>query len=109
MQCSRCARQGMVEIRMTIAGEDVLFHSCGRCEARHWSSPDGPLSLDHVLELARADRRTQRRTTTGAGMTAPVPTRGVEVPECTEGGSTDPPSAFSRSASVRGMAPRPGA
>ena len=53
MHCSRCDRQGMVEIRMTIAGEDVLFHSYGRCEARHWSSPRGPLSLDHVLELAR--------------------------------------------------------
>ena len=53
MQCSRCARAGMVEIRMNIAGEDVLFHSCGRCEARHWSSLDGPLSLDRVLELAR--------------------------------------------------------
>lgn len=53
MQCSRCARAGMVEIRMNIAGEDVLFHSCGRCEARQWSSPDGPLSLDRVLELAR--------------------------------------------------------
>ena len=24
MQCSRCAKQGMVEIRMKIAGEDVL-------------------------------------------------------------------------------------
>lgn len=52
MQCSRCARQGMVEIRMMIAGEDVLFHSCGRCEAREWSSADGPMSLDHVLDLA---------------------------------------------------------
>lgn len=43
----------MVEIRMNIAGEDVLFHSCGRCEAKQWSSPEGPLSLDRVLDLAR--------------------------------------------------------
>ena len=54
MQCSRCARQGMVEIRMKIAGEDVLFHSCGRCESKVWSGTDGPMSLDRVLDLARA-------------------------------------------------------
>jgi hypothetical protein len=54
MECSRCAKQGMVEIRMKIAGEDVTFHSCGRCESREWSSHDGPMSLDRVLNLARA-------------------------------------------------------
>ncbi len=53
MQCSRCAKAGMVEIRMTIAGEDLMFHSCGRCEAREWSSTDGPVSLARVLDLAR--------------------------------------------------------
>ena len=51
MQCSRCAKSGMVEIRMKIAGEDVMFHSCGRCEAKEWSSIDGPMSLDRVLDL----------------------------------------------------------
>jgi hypothetical protein len=53
MQCSRCAKQGMVEIRMKIAGEDVMFHSCGRCESKVWSSQDGPMSLDRVLDMAR--------------------------------------------------------
>lgn len=53
MQCSRCAKSGMVEIRMKISGEDLTFHSCGRCEARQWSSIDGPMSLDRVLDLAR--------------------------------------------------------
>jgi hypothetical protein len=43
----------MVEIRMKIAGEDVMFHSCGRCESKVWSGNDGPMSLDHVLDLAR--------------------------------------------------------
>ncbi len=53
MQCSRCAKQGMVEIRMKIAGEDVMFHSCGRCESKTWTSSDGPMSLDRVLSMAR--------------------------------------------------------
>jgi hypothetical protein len=44
----------MVEIRMKIAGEELMFHSCGRCEAKQWTSIDGPVSLDHVLGLARA-------------------------------------------------------
>ena len=56
MQCSRCAKQGMVEIRMKIAGEDVMFRQCGRCEAKSWLSSDGPLSLTRVLEMARVAR-----------------------------------------------------
>lgn len=56
MQCSRCAKDGMVEIRMKIAGEDVTFRRCGRCEAKHWLSADGPVSLSRVLDLARVVR-----------------------------------------------------
>ena len=53
MRCSRCAKDDLVEIRMNIAGEDLMFHSCGRCEAKQWSSGDGPMSLDRVLAMAR--------------------------------------------------------
>lgn len=56
MQCSRCAQGGVVEIRMKIAGEDVQFRQCGRCEAKSWLSEDGPLSLTRVLEMARVTR-----------------------------------------------------
>ena len=56
MQCSRCANHQMVEIRMKIAGEDVMFRQCGRCEAKTWLSIDGPLSLTRVLEMARVSR-----------------------------------------------------
>ncbi len=56
MQCSRCAKDGMVEIRMKIAGEDVTFRSCGRCEAKHWLNAEGPLPLARVLDLARPAR-----------------------------------------------------
>jgi hypothetical protein len=56
MQCSRCANSGIVEIKMKIAGEDVMFRQCGRCEAKTWLSIDGPLSLTRVLEMARVAR-----------------------------------------------------
>ena len=56
MQCNRCANGGMVEIKMKIAGEDVMFRQCGRCEAKSWLSIDGPLSLTRVLEMARVAR-----------------------------------------------------
>lgn len=56
MRCSRCTTGGMVEIRMKIAGEDVVFHSCARCESKQWSTDSGPMSLGRVLELARAGR-----------------------------------------------------
>jgi hypothetical protein len=46
----------VVEIRMKIAGEDVMFRQCGRCEAKTWLSTDGPLSLTRVLEMARVAR-----------------------------------------------------
>ena len=54
MQCSRCAKSGLVEIQMKIGNEDVTFRSCGRCEAKHWLAADGPLELSRVLEMARA-------------------------------------------------------
>jgi excinuclease UvrABC ATPase subunit len=56
MQCSRCAGSGMVEIKMKIAGEDVVFRQCGRCEAKSWLTIDGPLSLSRVLEMAKVNR-----------------------------------------------------
>jgi len=46
----------MVEIRMTVAGEDLTFRSCGRCEAKHWLNAEGPLPLARVLDLARPAR-----------------------------------------------------
>jgi hypothetical protein len=56
MQCSRCANNGIVEIKMKIAGEDVMFRQCGRCEEKAWLTVDGPLSLTRVLEMAKVAR-----------------------------------------------------
>jgi hypothetical protein len=57
MRCTTChTKNPMVEIRMKIAGEDVTFCRCGRCESKSWMTEDGPLALQSVLELARVAR-----------------------------------------------------
>lgn len=53
MQCARCSKPEMVEIRMRVAERDVTFRRCGRCEAQSWETADGPIPLHHVLDLAR--------------------------------------------------------
>ena len=51
--CSRCAKGSVVTIRMRIAGREVVFHRCSRCEANSWQDDAGVMSLGDVLELAR--------------------------------------------------------
>lgn len=53
MQCSRCSKVAVVEIRMQLADREVTFRRCHRCEAQSWETADGPLALPHVLDLAR--------------------------------------------------------
>jgi len=54
MRCTTCGRGSMVEIQMSIGEDDVTFRRCGRCERQGWSNADGRITLNHVLELARA-------------------------------------------------------
>jgi ribosomal protein S27AE len=54
MTCPTCTKGSIIEIRMQIAGEELTFRRCGRCESQSWATADGRISLTHVLELARA-------------------------------------------------------
>jgi hypothetical protein len=54
MRCSRCSKAAVVEIHMQVGGRDLTFRRCHRCEAQSWESPEGPLALVHVLDLAKA-------------------------------------------------------
>jgi hypothetical protein len=54
MRCTRCSKGSFIEIRMHVAGEDLTFRRCGRCENQMWEGVDGPMPLTTVLELARA-------------------------------------------------------
>jgi hypothetical protein len=54
MRCPTCTKGSIIEIRMQIAGEELTFRRCGRCEAQSWTTADGRVPLSRVLELARA-------------------------------------------------------
>jgi hypothetical protein len=41
---------------MKIGGREVVFRRCSRCEANVWESEEGSLTLDRVLDMARAAR-----------------------------------------------------
>ena len=53
MHCGTCAKGSLIEIRMTVAGEELTFRRCGRCEAQLWTTTEGEITLGRVLELAR--------------------------------------------------------
>jgi hypothetical protein len=53
MRCAACEKGALIEIRMTVAGEELTFRRCGRCEAQGWESIEGSITLGRVLELAR--------------------------------------------------------
>jgi hypothetical protein len=53
MRCPTCHRGSLVEIRMDIGDSEVTFRRCGRCETQAWTTPDGRITLNRVLELAR--------------------------------------------------------
>ena len=55
--CTGCANATLITIRMRIAGREIVFHRCARCESNTWDTADGDvLTLDEVLELARTSR-----------------------------------------------------
>jgi hypothetical protein len=56
MICAVCGQSETVSIRMRVGGEEITFRRCARCEANAWEGEEGLLSLDRVLELARASR-----------------------------------------------------
>jgi len=55
MRCPSCERGSIIEIHMEIAGEELIFRRCGRCEAQSWATADGRVPLSQVLDLARSD------------------------------------------------------
>ncbi len=54
MACTGCANADVIAIRMRIGTEDVVFRRCSRCESNQWATTEGEISLDEILELARA-------------------------------------------------------
>jgi hypothetical protein len=52
--CTGCAKTMLITIRMRVAGREIVFHRCSKCEANTWQDGSAVLSLNEVLELARA-------------------------------------------------------
>jgi hypothetical protein len=52
MRCGTCA-EVLVEIQLRVAGADLAFRRCGRCDTRGWATADGEIALEEVLALAR--------------------------------------------------------
>jgi hypothetical protein len=52
--CAGCAKTVLITIRMRVAGREIVFHRCSKCEANTWKDDARVLSLDEVLDLARA-------------------------------------------------------
>ncbi len=102
MQCSRCANRGMVEIRMKIAGEDVMFRQCGRCEAKTWLSVDGPMSLSRVLDWPASPADVRARPRPGVGGKRAIH-RPVRVPPDRDDEEGAPRGSFSRPAACPGL------
>jgi len=56
MKCTGCAKASLVAIRMRVGGRELVFRRCSRCEANIWENEEGAMSLDSVLNMARAGR-----------------------------------------------------
>ncbi len=54
--CTGCAKAVLITIRMRVAGREIVFRRCSKCESNEWVDDAGVLSLDEVLQLARAGR-----------------------------------------------------
>ena len=57
MHCDHCQTKSVIEIRMTVGGEELAFRRCGRCEAKGWAASEQAVALGRVLELARPGAR----------------------------------------------------
>ena len=53
LMCTGCAKQALITIRMRVAGREIVFNRCNKCEANTWQDDGGHMSLDEVLDLAR--------------------------------------------------------
>ena len=52
MTCPVCHGGQLVEIDMSLQGEDVRMRSCSRCDTRWWERNGDRIDLEAVLELA---------------------------------------------------------
>ncbi len=52
MRCPQCQARHMVEIAMSIGGQQVTLRSCSFCDLRWWEGYQGKMALSGLLDLA---------------------------------------------------------
>jgi hypothetical protein len=57
MKCPKCKSRQLVEIELSIAGEQVVLKSCSACDVRWWEGDGASLPLSSLLDLAATTRR----------------------------------------------------
>ena len=40
--CTGCAKTALITIRMRVAGREIVFHRCSKCEANTWQDDAAP-------------------------------------------------------------------
>ena len=60
MSCTGCAKDTVVAILMRIAGDDIVFRRCSRCEANIWEDVDGEITLDIAKAYASTPDRERQ-------------------------------------------------
>lgn len=53
MRCAQCGSNDVIEIRMHVGDQDLLFERCGHCEAQGWRAGEEVVDLTEVLDIAR--------------------------------------------------------
>ena len=52
MQCPQCRSRRLVEIGMSISGNDVVLRCCSACDVRWWEGDGQRMPFDSLLRLA---------------------------------------------------------
>ena len=52
MVCPFCRSTALVEIGLTLRGQQVTMHSCSSCDTRWWDKDGERVALPSVLEMA---------------------------------------------------------
>jgi hypothetical protein len=56
MMCPVCRGAHLVQIEISLSGEQVRMRSCSRCDTRWWERGGSQIDLEAVLELATVRR-----------------------------------------------------
>ena len=51
LDCTGCAKVALVTIRMRVAGREIVFRRCSKCESNMWQDGAGDLSASILMHI----------------------------------------------------------